>query len=99
MGFSGGWSGGRSHPCEVRSERSGFTPDGCRLEIDGMMTRWILQLLLSLLFNAKEQFALGVMYSDGEGVVQDYVTAHMWGNIARANGSDNGRSWLICWNP
>jgi TPR repeat protein len=55
-----------------------------------MMMRWILPLLLSLLFNAKAQNNLGVMYGDGRGVVQDYVTAHMRGNIARANGSDNG---------
>ena len=54
------------------------------------MMRWILPLLPSLLFNAKAQNNLGVMYGDGRGVVQDYVTAHMWGNIARANGSDNG---------
>ena len=47
-------------------------------------------MLLSLLFNAKAQNIRGVMYGNGEGVVQDYVTAHMWGNIARANGSDNG---------
>ena len=63
------------------------------------MTRWILPLLLSLLFNAKAQFALGVMYSDGEGVVQDYVTAHVWGTIARANGSDNGRKLVDLLEP
>ena len=36
------------------------------------------------------QFALGAMYGMGRGVAQDHVTAHMWGNIARANESDNG---------
>ena len=29
---------------------------------------------------------LGVMYARGQGGLQDYVTAHMWGNISAANG-------------
>jgi TPR repeat protein len=37
------------------------------------------------------QYNLGVMYANGRGVVQNYVTAHMWGNIARANGYDSGK--------
>ena len=37
---------------------------------------------------AMAQYNLGVMYGNGRGVVQNYVTAHMWGNIARANGND-----------
>ena len=30
------------------------------------------------------------MYDNGQGVVQDYVTGHMWDNVVRTNGSDNG---------
>jgi TPR repeat protein len=40
---------------------------------------------------AEAQNNLGVMYGNGRGVVQNYVTAHMWGNIARANGYDSGK--------
>ena len=29
-------------------------------------------------------------YYDGKGVLQDYVYAHMWGNIAASNGDENG---------
>jgi len=31
---------------------------------------------------------LAQMYRNGEGVPQDYPTAHMWFNIAAANGSE-----------
>ena len=31
------------------------------------------------------------MYDNGEGVLQDNVTAHMWFNIAGANGAEDGR--------
>ena len=34
---------------------------------------------------------LGWMYANGEGVLQDNVTAHMWFNIAGANGAEDGR--------
>ena len=37
------------------------------------------------------QLFLGVMYYNGEGVLQDNVTAHMWFNIAGANGDEFGR--------
>ena len=36
---------------------------------------------------AKAQYKLGVMYDNGEGVLEDYVTAYAWWNIAAANGS------------
>jgi TPR repeat protein len=36
------------------------------------------------------QFFLGVIYQDGDGVPQDNVLAHMWYNIASANGSSSG---------
>ena len=32
--------------------------------------------------NADAQFNLGVMYANGQGVLQDYVTAHKWFNLA-----------------
>ena len=35
------------------------------------------------------QAFLGIMYEYGDGVLQDNVTAHMWYNIASANGSVN----------
>ena len=38
--------------------------------------------------NAKAQFALGTSYTIGQGVLQDYVTAYAWINIAGANGFD-----------
>ncbi len=41
--------------------------------------------------DAVAQFFLGGMYSDGQGVPQDYVLAHMWFNIAAANGDVNYR--------
>ena len=33
---------------------------------------------------------MGVMYELGDCVVHNYVTVHMWGNIARANGNESG---------
>ena len=38
--------------------------------------------------NALAQGELGVLYGKGQGVTQDYATAHMWLNIATANGAD-----------
>jgi hypothetical protein len=37
---------------------------------------------------AKAQHNLEVMYFGGQGVSQDYVTAHMWANFAAMNGSE-----------
>ena len=31
-----------------------------------------------------------MMYYEGEGVIQDNIYAHMWGNIATSNGNDSG---------
>jgi len=36
--------------------------------------------------HGEAQGNLGVMYAKGEGVTQDYKTAHMWFNIAAAAG-------------
>ena len=33
------------------------------------------------------QLSLGVIYENGQGVLQDFIAAHMWMNIAAANGS------------
>jgi TPR repeat protein len=38
--------------------------------------------------DAEAQFNLGHMYRKGQGVSQDYITAHMWANIAAVNGSE-----------
>jgi TPR repeat protein len=37
-------------------------------------------------------FELGLSYSIGDGVPQDYVLAHKWLNLAAMNGSDRARS-------
>ncbi len=36
--------------------------------------------------DAGAQNNLGLMYREGQGVTQDYVQAHMWYNIAAAQG-------------
>jgi uncharacterized protein len=33
---------------------------------------------------------MGVMYGKGQGVPQDDIYAHMWGNIGSSNGNENG---------
>ena len=38
--------------------------------------------------NIEAQNNLGIMYINGEGVLQDYVTSYAWANIAGANGCD-----------
>ena len=38
--------------------------------------------------HAIAQFNLGVMYANGDGVLKDSVLAHMWANIATANGQE-----------
>ena len=40
--------------------------------------------------NAVAQKNLSVMYAFGKGVPKDYVYAHMWGNLAAANGNELG---------
>ncbi|MEL0206757.1 MAG: sel1 repeat family protein, partial [Alphaproteobacteria bacterium] len=40
------------------------------------------------------QYTLGGVYALGQGVIQDYVQAHMWGNIARSNGSAKSEKLL-----
>jgi TPR repeat protein len=37
---------------------------------------------------AKAQYNLGIMYENGDGVIHDYVMAHMWLNIASSNGDE-----------
>ena len=41
--------------------------------------------------DAIAQFNLGLMYSEGRGVLKDSVLAHMWSNIAGANGNASAR--------
>ncbi len=40
---------------------------------------------------AKAQNNLGVVYANGQGVTQDYVQAHMWFNLAAAQGIEVAR--------
>jgi TPR repeat protein len=40
--------------------------------------------------NAAAQFNLGSMYHEGHGVPQDYISAHMWLNLAAASGEQRG---------
>ena len=39
---------------------------------------------------ADAQGALSAMYVRGWGVIKDWVYAHMWGNLAASNGSEDG---------
>lgn len=41
--------------------------------------------------DATAQFNLGLMYSTGRGVPQDYVAAHMFFNLAGAKGNEDAR--------
>ena len=41
--------------------------------------------------DARAQHNLGVMYANGWGVLKDSVLAHMWLNIAGANGEEAAR--------
>jgi len=43
--------------------------------------------------DSSAQFNLGLMYRNGKGVLQDNVRAHMWYNIAAANGSKKSGEW------
>ncbi len=43
--------------------------------------------------NAETQYGLGLMYAKGLGVPQDYVQAHMWSNVAAAQGLVQARKF------
>lgn len=38
-------------------------------------------------------YNLGLAYSNGQGVAQDYVTAHKWFNLAAMRGISEAKSW------
>jgi len=42
--------------------------------------------------DAAAQYNLGFMYDNGQGVLQDYVRAHMWFNIAASSGGSETAS-------
>ena len=42
--------------------------------------------------DANEQYNLGIMYGKGEGVPQDIVQAHMWFDLAAAQGHENAQN-------
>ena len=41
--------------------------------------------------DAQAQSHFGNMYLNGQGVLQDYIRAHMWLNVSGANGNEDGR--------
>ena len=41
---------------------------------------------------AKAQSSLAYMYAEGKGVLQDYVRAHMWSNLAAVTGDSESVS-------
>jgi len=41
--------------------------------------------------DASAQYNLGLMYDKGQGVPQDYVQAHLWYNLAAAQGTEKAR--------
>ncbi|MFT5804561.1 MAG: TPR repeat protein, partial [Candidatus Paceibacteria bacterium] len=38
--------------------------------------------------HASAQVNLGVMYNKGQGVLEDYVKAHMWFNLSASQGNE-----------
>jgi len=53
---------------------------------------WLITLLLDReYYQPAPSLYLGVMYDSGRGVIQDYIHAHKWFNIAGANGHEDGR--------
>lgn len=38
-------------------------------------------------------YNLGLAYSTGQGVAQDYVVAHKWFNLAAMRGIDEAKGW------
>jgi TPR repeat protein len=45
--------------------------------------------------HANAQYNLGVMYSTGQGVPQDYVEAHKWFNLAASRLTDSERDTAV----
>ena len=41
--------------------------------------------------DASAQSNLGLMYTNGQGMPQDYIQAHMWYNLAAASGGDEDK--------
>lgn len=41
--------------------------------------------------NAYAQYSLGYMFAVGYGAVENYILAHMWANIASANGNSDAQ--------
>ncbi len=41
--------------------------------------------------NPPDQYNLGLMYANGRGVPRDYVQAHLWANLAAAQGHELAR--------
>jgi hypothetical protein len=45
--------------------------------------------------DARAQVNPGLMYDDGEGVLQDYVEAHMWFNLAASRSTGELRDNIV----
>ncbi len=43
--------------------------------------------------DAIAQYNLGLMYANGRGVPEDYVQAHLWANLAAAQGHEPARKY------
>ena len=43
--------------------------------------------------DATAQYNLGLMYGNGQGVLQDNIYAHMWFNIAASNGDGDAAKY------
>lgn len=64
----------------------GFEDPSEALERGDFVTALEEWRLLAEQGDATAQYVLGLMYANGQGVIQDLVYAHMWLNIAAANG-------------
>ena len=42
-------------------------------------------------FNAMALDSLGIMYAEGQGVPQDYVSAHLWFDLAATSGDEDAQ--------
>ncbi len=63
--------------------------DGLYLYLQGQYDKAINEFKpLAQEGNAKAQYILGSMYANGQGVLQDYVHAHAWLNLAAAQGHE-----------
>ena len=68
---------------------AGFEEGAAAFERGDYETAYQEMLPLAKAGNVFAQFYVGAMYGAGDGVPQDYVLAHMWFNLAAAQGHEN----------